>query len=55
MRASRPGSREQAGGGLGPPYLWASWGDATSGHSLWALKLEQQYLPSLAPRAAEKR
>lgn len=55
MSASRPGSREQAGWGSTRLTCGPHGVNAASGRSLWALKLEQQYLPSLAPRAAEKR
>ena len=55
MSASLPGSREQAGWGSARLTCGPHGVNAASGHSLWALKLEQQYLPSLAPRAAENR
>ena len=38
--------------GFSPPQVRVN---ASSGHSLRALKLEELYLPSLAPRAAKKR
>lgn len=55
MSASLPGSREQTGWGSARLTCGPHGVNATSGHSLWVLKLEQQYLPSLAPKAAENR